>query len=118
VNSAGLSHTGTCTQAGNYVTAVTAKASSGYDTHFHYNNISAGATSASAQLHGIYDTFTFSSGSTSTTAPGSTYGTVSYSRTFTLASVQNGFKVVNPTNGSLTATARGTTIAVQDILLM
>ena len=93
------------TQVGNYVTAITPRASNG-TAHFTYNNITAGATSASPTLTGAA-TYTYSSGSTSTSAPSS--GTATYTRTYSLGTVQNGFTAVNQTTGVLTATSRGTT---------
>ena len=95
-----------CMQSGNYVTSITPRASSG-TKHFKYNNIGPGDTSAPVSLTGA-GTYTFSSGGTATSAPSG--GTATYSRTYSLGSVQNGFKSVNASNGTLTATSYGTTI--------
>lgn len=99
------------TQAGNYVTAITPKSSSNTDaTHFSYANIGAGATSASPSMKGGA-LYTFSSGSTNfdaTTSP-SFGGSATYTRSYTLASSQNGFTAVNSSTGVLTATSRGKT---------
>ena len=93
-------------QAGNYVTAI--KGSLGT---FSYPTISAGATSATPDLSaGFGILFTFSSGSTSSSAPASTYGTLSVPSSFKLSASQNGFTAVNASTGVLTATNRGTTI--------
>ena len=97
------------TQAGNYVTAIAAKSSSNTDgTHFSYANIGAGTTSASPSLSGGA-LYTFSSGSTSfdSSSSPSFGGTASYTRSYTLASSQNGFTAVNSSTGVLTATSRG-----------
>lgn len=109
-NSAGTktwsgSNTATCTQNGNYVTNLSIVASS-----LSYPTISAGATSATPTMSGGGITFTYSSGSTSGDAPAATYGTLTITRKYTLASVVNGFTAVNSSTGVLTATNRGTTI--------
>ena len=92
-------------QAGNYVTTVTPSISS-----FSYSNIGAGATSASASVSNGSTTFKFTSGSTTTTAPSSTYGSLSATNSFALSASQNGFTAVNSSSGALTATSRGTAI--------
>ena len=94
------------TQNGNYVVSIVPRATSG-SKHFKYNNIGPGDTSASPTLTGGA-TYTFSSGSTKTSAP--TGGTATYTRTYSLGSVQNGFKSINSSTGVLTATSYGTTI--------
>lgn len=99
-------------QNGNYVTAITPKSSSNTDgTHFSYANIGAGATSASPSLSGGA-LYTFSSGDTKFDSSGSPSfgGSATYTRTYSLGTVQNGFTAVNSSTGVLTATARGTTI--------
>lgn len=92
-------------QSGNYVTALQVTGST-----FSYESISAGSTSASPSFRGGSVEFTFSSGSTSTSTPASTYGTYTTVTTYTLGSVVNGFIAVNSSTGVLTATSRGTTI--------
>lgn len=110
-NSAGtktdsLSLTATCTQNGNYVTSINV-----VGTSFQYDNIGAGNTSAYPEsFSGGSVTYNFSSGSTSTTAPSSTYGSYSVVTTYSLGSVINGFTAVDEKTGVLTATNRGTTI--------
>ena len=99
------------TQAGNYVTAITAKSSDSNNidgTHFSYANIEAGATSASPSLTGGA-LYTFSSGSTKfDTSSSPTFGgSALYTRSYSLASSQNGFTTVNSSTGVLTATSRG-----------
>ena len=96
-----------CIQNGNYVTVVAPRASSG-TTHIAYADIGPGATSAPVTTNGGA-TYTFTSGDTSTSVPGSSYGSVTYSRTYTLGSVQNGFTAVN-SSGTLTVTSKGTTV--------
>ena len=93
------------TQAGNYVTSLTLSSGT-----FSYPTISAGATSATPTVNGFVGTFKFTSGSTSTTTPASTYGTLTTSITYSLSASQNGFTAVNSSSGVLTATSRGTTI--------
>ena len=93
-------------QAGNWVTSIQANGGT-----FRYPEIGAGATSASpSSIPNPTVTYTFSSGSTSTTAPSSTYGSLTWSRTYTLAAVQNGFTKVDSSTGVLTASNRGTDI--------
>lgn len=93
-------------QNGNYVESI--KGSLGT---FSYPTISAGATSATPDLSvGFGVLFTFSSGSTSSNAPASTYGSLSVPSSFKLSASQNGFTSVNSSNGVLTATNRGTEI--------
>lgn len=94
----------TATQAGNYVTAVTPAAIT-----LSYPDIAAGATSSTPTIGGGAVTYTFSSGSTSTTAPSTTYGALSTNNDYKLSAAQNGFTAVNKTTGVLTATSRGTT---------
>lgn len=93
------------TQASNYVTSLTLSSGT-----FRYPTISAGATSATPTVNGFVGTFKFTSGGSTTTAPGSTYGTLTTSITFSLSASQNGFTAVNSSSGVLTATSRGTTI--------
>ena len=95
----------TVQQAGNYVTTVTPSISS-----FSYSNIGAGATSASASVSNGSTTLKFTSGSTTTTAPSNTYGSLSVSNSYSLSASQNGFTAVNSSSGTLTATSRGTDI--------
>ena len=92
-------------QNGNYVTELTISGHS-----LSYAAIGAGATSASPTHSGGTVTYKFISGSTTTTAPSSTYGSLSATHTYSLASSQNGFTAVNSSTGTLTATSRGTTI--------
>ena len=93
------------TQAGNYVTSLTLSSGT-----FSYPTISAGATSATPTVNSFVGTFKFTSGGSTTTTPGSTYGTLTTSITFSLSASQNGFTAVNSSSGVLTATSRGTTI--------
>ena len=87
---------------------VTPKATaSGNGKHFFYNNIAASATSAAVTKSGSCD-LTYTSGAVNSSV--GSYATSSYTRTYTLASSQNGFTKVNASTGALTATARGTTI--------
>ena len=93
-------------QAGNYVTAI-----KGTLGTFSYPTISAGATSATPNLSaGFGVLFTFSSGSTSSSTPAATYGSLSVPSSFKLSASQNGFTAVNSSTGVLTATNRGTTV--------
>lgn len=105
VGSGNITKSATCTQEGNYVTDITSTAAS-----LSYPNIGAGATSASPSYDFGDVQYTFSSGSKSTTNPGTTYGTYSGTLKYSLAASQNGFTSVNTTSGVLTATNRSTTI--------
>ena len=93
------------TQAGNYVTSLTLSSGT-----FSYPTISAGATSATPTVNGFVSTFKFTSGESTTTTPGSTYGELTTSITYSLSASQNGFTAVDSSSGVLTATSRGTTI--------
>ena len=93
------------TQAGNYVISLTLSRGA-----FSYPTISAGATSATPTVNGFVGTFKFTSGGSTTTTPGSTYGKLFTSITYSLSASQNGFTAVNSSSGVLTATSRGTTI--------
>ena len=93
------------TQAGNYVTSLTLSSGT-----FSYPTISAGATSATPTINGFVGTFKFTSGGSTTTTPGSTYGKLTTSITYSLSASQNGFTAVSSSSGVLTATSRGTTI--------
>ena len=93
-------------QKGNYVESI--KGSLGT---FSYPTISAGATSATPNLSaGFGILFTFSSGSTSSSTPAATYGSLSVPSSFKLSASQNGFTAVNSSTGVLTATNRGATV--------
>lgn len=105
VGSGNITKSSTCTQEGNYITDITSTAAS-----LSYPNISASATSASPSYDFGDVQYTFSSGSKSTTNPGTTYGTYSGTLKYSLAASQNGFTSVNTTSGVLTATNRSTTI--------
>lgn len=105
VTSGNMTKSATCTQEGNYVTDIESTTAS-----LSYPKISAGATSATPSLDFGDVKYTFSSGSTSTTNPGTAYGTYSGVIKYNLQSVQNGFTSVNSVSGVLTATSRGTTI--------
>lgn len=105
VGSGNITKSATCTQEGNYVTDITSTAAS-----LSYPNISASATSASPSYDFGDVQYTFSSGSKSTTNPGTTYGTYSGTLKYSLATSQNGFTSVNTTSGVLIATNRSTTI--------
>ena len=95
----------TCTQSGNYVTGLSLSGGT-----FSYANISAGSTSANPTLNSPVATFTFTSGSISTTTPSTTYGTLTTTQSYSLSASQNGFTAVNSSNGTLTATSYGTTV--------
>ena len=74
----------------------------------HYPTIPASGGSSSPGLNGAELEFTFTSGSTSTTAPSSIYGTLSSSKTY---SVQDGdFFTINSETGEVTASSRGTVV--------
>ncbi len=92
-------------QAGNYVSSIAFAAS-----NFSYGKVAAGGTSATplAPTPGV--TFTFTSGSTSTTAPSATFGSLSVGKSFKLDEVKNGFTGVDTSSGVLAATSRGTEI--------
>lgn len=91
-------------QAANLVTAVTANSNT-----FSYANIGAGTTSATPTTNHT-PKYTFSSGSTSTTTPSSTYGSLTTSVSYSIVNTTtNGFTACNSSTGVLTATSRGAT---------
>lgn len=93
-------------QKGNYVESI--KGSVGT---FSYPTIGAGDTSATPDLSaGFGILFTFTSGSTSSSKPADTYGSLEVISSFELSEIKNGFIDVNQSKGVLTATNRGTTI--------
>lgn len=100
----GSSKTVNYKQAGNYVTSISASGAT-----LSYANIFAGATSASATTSDGTVTYTYSSTSTGTSKPGSTYGTLTITNSYALSASQNGFTAVNSSTGALTATNSGTT---------
>lgn len=94
----------TITQAANLVTELRPTAQG-----FRYNNIGAGdtmATPISITPGSNSVVYVFSSGSTSTAMPGSSYGTFAGREEYSLGTVQNGFTAVNRSTGVLTATNR------------
>ncbi len=94
------------TQQANYIVQVTPRGTySG--KHFYYENVGAGATSAPVTLKGAV-TLKYTSGAQNTSV-NSSYATITYARTYSLATVENGFTSVNSA-GTLTCTSLGTTI--------
>ena len=103
----------TFTQAENKVTKVEALVNNSATStvHFYYNNNPIPASGGTATVVGNGKAkLTFSSGSqVETSSGGSRYGgTMAYGRTYSMAN-GNGF-TINTTNGSVTATNRGTTV--------
>lgn len=103
----------TFTQAENKVTKVEALVNNSATStvHFYYNNNPIPASGGTAIVVGNDKAkLTFSSGSqVETSSGGSMYGgTMAYGRTYSMAN-GNGF-TINTTNGSVTATNRGTTV--------
>ena len=103
----------TFTQAENKVTKVEALVNNSATStvHFYYNNNPIPASGGTATVVGNGKAkLTFSSGSqVETRSGGSKYGgTMAYGRTYSMAN-GNGF-TINTTNGSVTATNRGTTV--------
>ena len=98
----------TITQAANLITELRPTAQG-----FRYNKIGAGDTTAtptSITPGSNSVVYVFSSGSTSTAMPGSSYGTFTSREEYSLGTVQNGFTAVNRSTGVLTATHRGTVV--------
>lgn len=98
----------TITQAANLVTELRPTSQG-----FRYNNIGAGDTTAvptfiTPGTNSVV--YVFSSGSTSTAMPGSSYGSFTSRVEYSLGTVQNGFTAVNRSTGVLTATHRGTVV--------
>ena len=101
----------TITQAANLITELRPTTQG-----FRYNNIGAGDTTAtptSITPGANSVTYVFSSGSTSTAMPGSSYGSFTSREEYSLGTVQNGFTAVNRSTGVLTATHRGTVVGLE-----
>lgn len=88
------------TQVGNYVTKITPVTTVTYP-----KNVPASGGTVTPSRGTTY-TLAFSSGSTSTTAPASTYGTLSTTYSYT-GSAANGFSAPNASTGVMTASDRG-----------
>lgn len=93
-------------QEGNYIEEVEWEGGS-----FSYDEIGAGATSATPKITEMTPRFHYTSGQSSAVVPSSAYGTWEVAAVaYSLAKSQNGFTAVNTDTGVLTATHRGTTI--------
>lgn len=109
--SVNVSDSVTITQAANLVTELRPTSQG-----FRYNNIGAGDTTAvptSITPGANSVVYVFSSGSTSTAMPGSSYGSFTSRDEYSLGTVQNGFTAVNRSTGVLTATHRGTVVGLE-----
>ena len=103
-----LSQTNTCTQTANYITTVTPTCGA----IAYSQSIAANATSASLTSNGANSyKLTFASNSTLTSAPSTTYGTISESVSYKLSASQNGFTAINASTGVLTCTNCGATVS-------
>ena len=91
-------------QAGNYVTAIDL---TGFAVSYS-KSVSAGGGTVSPSVTGGSVKFTFTSGSTTTTTPSSTYGSFSSAVSYS-GSAANGFSAPNSSSGSMTASDRATT---------
>ena len=91
-------------QAGNYVTAIDL---TGFAV-LYSKSVSAGGGTVSPSVTGGSVKFTFTSGSTTTTTPSSTYGSLSSATSYS-GSAANGFSAPNSSSGSMTASDRATT---------
>ena len=94
----------TIAQQGNFVTnlAIT-------DGALSYANVAAAGGNGYPIVSTQTVTYTFTSGSTSTTAPSTTYGSYSFSVKYSLESVKNGFSSITD-GGVISATSRGTEV--------
>lgn len=109
--SVNVSDSVTITQAANLITELRPTSQG-----FRYNNIGAEDTTAtpiSITPGSNSVVYVFSSGSTSTAMPGSSYGTFAGRTEYSLGTVQNGFTAVNRSTGVLTATNRGTVVGLE-----
>lgn len=91
-------------QAGNYVKSVDL---TGFAIAYSKGVSAAGGTVSPSVTQGSVK-FTFTSGSTSTSTPSSTYGSLASSITYS-GSAANGFSAPNSSSGAMTASDRGTT---------
>lgn len=109
--SVNVSDSVTITQAANLITELRPTTQG-----FRYNNIGAGDTTAtptSITPGANSVVYVFSSGSTSTAMPGSSYGSFTSREEYSLGTVQNGFTAVNSSTGVLTATHRDTVVGLE-----
>ena len=91
-------------QAGNYVKSVDL---TGFAIAYSKSVSAAGGTVSPSVTQGSVK-FTFTSGSTSTSTPSSTYGSLASSITYS-GSAANGFSAPNSSSGAMTVPGRGTT---------
>ncbi len=104
VTSPAYTSTATCTQNGNYVTTITVTT----DPNISYDTIHAsGGTANETGTDGAVK-YTFSSGQESSTAPGSSYGSLTTSKTYAMAN-GNGFYLKSTSTGQVSADTKGTT---------
>lgn len=92
------------TQEGNYVESISLTKG-----NFSYANTVAAGQVVKPTSNGSTPVFTFTSGSTTTVVPSSTYGTVSRSTTYS-SQASEGFSAANTETGAVTVASRGTTI--------
>lgn len=105
ITSSTYTSTGTCTQNGNYVTAITV-----------YSNpvvaiaqfpASGGSKTDTGRIGAVR--YRYTSGSNDTTVPAATYGALTTSAAYTMTN-GNGFFLTNATNGTVSAQTKGTTV--------
>lgn len=105
---AGSSKYCTIKQAANLVTKV---ALSGQSISYSKSVSAAGASSVAPTVKMPTVTYTFTSGSTTTSAPDTTYGTYAAGAvTYTAGTAKNGFSTASTTTGVMSATNCGTTV--------
>lgn len=104
MNGKSASKSATIYQAGNYVTALNIAVGS-----MSYPAIAAGGGTSTPSNGANTVTYHFSSGSTSTTAPASTYGSLSTTTSYSWPGASGLFTALNTSTGAITASSKGTT---------
>ena len=99
--------TASCVQAGNYITSISVSSSNRTLT---YGQAAASGGTLTPTKGGYLDTtFTFSSGFTSTTLPGSIYGSLATTSTSFSGSASGTFGAPNSSTGAVIVSSKGTT---------
>ena len=101
--------TASCVQAGNYITSISASSSNRTLT---YGQAAASGGTLTPTKGGYLDiTFNYSSGFTSTTLPGSVYGSLATTSTSFSGSASGTFGAPNSSTGAVVVSSKGTTIS-------
>ncbi len=95
----------TCTQGGNYVTGITVA-----DAALSYSQIAAAGGTVNPSGSNGTVTYKFTTGQSTTTTPGTTYGSIESSVSYSLASTSGGYSI-NASTGAVSVGSKGTNIS-------